>query len=36
MATDVRWIQRFNNYVKALRQLQDGVTSAQQRTLERA
>lgn len=32
---DVRWIQRFNHYTKALAQLQDAVELAQRRPLSR-
>jgi nucleotidyltransferase substrate binding protein (TIGR01987 family) len=32
---DIRWQQRFNNYTKALAQLQDAVTLAQQRSLSK-
>ena len=32
---DIRWIQRFNNYVKALSQLRQAVTLAQQRPLSK-
>lgn len=33
MTTDVRWMQRFNNYLRALRQVEKGVAQASQRTL---
>ena len=33
MQSDVRWIQRFQNYQKALKQLNDAVTLSLQRTL---
>ncbi len=32
---DIRWQQRFNNYTKALAQLRDAVTLAQQRSLSK-
>jgi nucleotidyltransferase substrate binding protein (TIGR01987 family) len=32
---DIRWIQRFNNYIKALSQLKEAVTLAQQRPLSK-
>ncbi len=32
---DVRWIQRFNNYINALAQLRDAVLLAQQRQLSK-
>ena len=34
-AQDIRWIQRFNNFTKALLQLQEAVTLAQQRPLSK-
>ncbi len=33
MSSDIRWIQRFSNYSKALRQLKDALTLAAQRPL---
>lgn len=33
MTKDIRWIQRFNNYTKALSQLNDAVALAEQRKL---
>ena len=33
MNSDIRWIQRFNNYKKALRQLDDAVELSQNREL---
>jgi len=35
MAYDIRWIQRFNNYQKALIQLQDAVDLANERPLSK-
>ena len=32
---DIRWIQRFNNYVKALSQLEEAATLAKQRPLSK-
>ena len=32
---DIRWIQRFNNFKKALSQLNEAVTLAQQRPLSK-
>jgi nucleotidyltransferase substrate binding protein (TIGR01987 family) len=32
---DIRWIQRFNNFIKALSQLREGVTLAHQRPLSK-
>jgi nucleotidyltransferase substrate binding protein (TIGR01987 family) len=34
-AQDIRWIQRFNHFVKALSQLKDAVALAQQRPLSK-
>lgn len=33
MTTDIRWIQRFDNYSKALQRLNDAVALAQERSL---
>jgi len=33
MTTDVRWVQRFNNFLKAFSQLKAAVELAQQRKL---
>jgi len=35
MTEDIRWIQRFNNFIKALSQLEDAVTEAQRRPLSK-
>ena len=35
MATDIRWKQRFNNYLSAFRELQDAVALSQQRMLSK-
>ncbi|MEI2607673.1 MAG: nucleotidyltransferase substrate binding protein [Candidatus Promineifilaceae bacterium] len=32
---DIRWVQRFNNFTKALRQLQEAVELSQQRALSK-
>ncbi len=35
MNLDIRWIQRLNNFSKAFSQLQEGVTTAEQRPLSK-
>jgi nucleotidyltransferase substrate binding protein (TIGR01987 family) len=35
MATDVRWIQRFNNYMQAFRELESAVSLAKERALSK-
>lgn len=35
MTKDIRWIQRFNNFIKAFSQLKEAVTEAQQRPLSK-
>lgn len=35
MTTDVRWMQRFNNYVQAFRELESAVALAKERVLSK-